>query len=109
MFSLTVRTQCLVEWNELGKLVSVVLLKSVSCQQNENHERSMVGDACTDTVRQGTKKVEYSAKILGVGKTLSDTSNVMCIFRCVLIWQVVNKRWIHYCIKLYQRERRWIW
>ena len=57
-------TQCLVEWQESGSPVSVVASKQVA-----DGDTVKFGDLCTVNVREGSKTVGYTAKILGMGKS----------------------------------------
>lgn len=70
------KTHCLIEWNEPGKPMSVVMMKSVRCLENEDPLTIGVGDVCTVDFKQGAKKFKYSARVLGVGKSLPDNKRV---------------------------------
>ena len=60
------RSHCLVEWDEEGNPLTVVLYSAVSCRKGENDVQ--VGDECIVTVKEGTKKVDYKVKLAGIGK-----------------------------------------
>ena len=60
------RPHCLVEWDKEGNPLMVVLYSPVSCCEGENDVQ--VGDECVVTVKEGKKKVDYKAKLVGIGK-----------------------------------------
>ena len=56
---------CAVEWTEPGNPRSVVLSKHVSGLDGREYE---IGQPCRVQLKEGSKVVNYSAKVLGEGK-----------------------------------------
>ena len=46
--------------------MTVVLYSAVSCREGKNDVQ--VGDECVVTVNEGTKKIDYKAKLVGISK-----------------------------------------
>lgn len=62
-------THCLVEWEEEGNPCNVVQKKSVKSLKEDGNDLN-VGETCSVRIREGSKMVAYSAKLLGIGRCM---------------------------------------